>query len=362
LFNAHVAVLLWPAFIALLAGPADAGASSEGPVELDPIVVVASKTPRPASRVAGQVTVIGATEIESFLVEDLDDLLRYEPGLNVESSGTRFGVNGVNIRGIGGNRVAIEVDGVPLRDRFAIGNYSDGGRALVETDRVKRLEVLYGPASTLYGSDALGGVMAFTTWNPDDLLSRVDGNRYFSLRGAYRGTDDSSVWSGTAAWGNSRTGVLFTTTWRDGHELDNRAVPGAPRDLQDWRSRDYQFRVTRDTGSGHRLQFTVEDFERDAVTRLTSILGFERFRNTTALEGQDHDESRRFGIAYEFTGKFWDQGILRVFGSEASTGQLSLEERAAARTPVRLQRYFEYASDLDGLELNLFRQFTRGGS
>ena len=46
----------------------------------------------------------------------------------------------------------IEIDGVPARDQFAIGAYSNGGRALVETDRIKRVEVLYGPASVMYGS------------------------------------------------------------------------------------------------------------------------------------------------------------------------------------------------------------------
>jgi len=87
-------------------------------VELDPIVVVASKTARPLSDVVGQVSVIDAEFIERHLVEDLDALLRYEPGLNLENSGTRFGFNAINIRGIGGNRVAIEIDGVPIRDRL----------------------------------------------------------------------------------------------------------------------------------------------------------------------------------------------------------------------------------------------------
>ncbi len=56
---------------------------------------------------------INAGFIERYGIENMDDLLRYEPGLNIESSGTRFGSNAINIRGIGGNRVAIEVDGVP---------------------------------------------------------------------------------------------------------------------------------------------------------------------------------------------------------------------------------------------------------
>ncbi len=152
---------------------AGASESAENMFQLDPIVVVASKVPRALSEVAAQVTVISSEDIREGMVEDLDGLLKYEPGLEVETAGTRFGATGINIRGISGNRVALEIDGVPAGAAFAIGAYSNGGRALVEPDRLKRVEVLYGPASVMYGSDAMGGVMSFTTWDPADLLARV---------------------------------------------------------------------------------------------------------------------------------------------------------------------------------------------
>ena len=198
-------------FLTLLATTAAAEDGRDGryleSVELDPIVVVASKRPRPLSDVVGQVSVIDAEFISRYLVENADELLRYEPGLNIESAGTRFGANAINIRGIGGNRVAIEIDGIPVRDRFAIGSYSDGGRILSETDRIKRLEVLYGPASTLYGSDALGGVLAITTWDPDDLLAQGNGKSRYSIRGGYQSANNSIVGSALAAWGNDRNGI-----------------------------------------------------------------------------------------------------------------------------------------------------------
>lgn len=330
----------------------------EGPKTLEPIVVVASKTERPLSAVAGQVTVIDSEAIRYHLAEGLDDLLRYEPGLNVDTAGTRFGVRGVNIRGIGGNRVAIEVDGVPVRDQFAVGSYSNGGRALVETDRVKRVEVLYGPASTLYGSDALGGVMAFTTWDPDDLLALGGGRRWLGFRGGMRGADSSWVGSANAAFGNDRSGVLLAATLRDGHELDHQAAGDVNEDLQDWDSQDFMLRFTHDLSGRHRLRFTVADYQRDALTEIHSILGFARFRNTTALRGVDHDAQRRLQADFEFDGTTGWTGVLRAFDTESETRQASFEERAAARVPVRIERYFDYRTDLRGLELNLFRGFS----
>ena len=336
---------------------ADDGNDAPEPVELDPIVVVASKSPRPLSNVIGQVSVINASFIERYGVENIDDLLRYEPGLNVESSGTRFGGNAINIRGIGGNRVAIEVDGIPSRDRFAIGSYSDGGRTLAETDRIKRLEVLYGPASTLYGSDALGGVMAITTWDPDDLLAYSDDNSWYSLRGGYQSVNSSLVGSGVAAWGNDNNGILFAATWRDGHETENMAEAGTPQDIQDWDSMDYFLRYTHDTQAGNLLRISLNDYQRDTKTQIESLPGTGRFRRTTYLAGDDRDENQQISLAYEFNSK-WGAGVVRAFDMESSTKQMTFEERAASVNPVFIERYFQYDQDISGIEVNMFRDVS----
>lgn len=337
-------------------------ADDAAPIELDPVVVVASKAPRPMSEVAGQVSVIDASHIEQHLLEGLDDLLRYEPGLNTLTAGTRFGVGGVNIRGIGGNRVAIEVDGVPVRDGFATGSYSNSGQALIETDLLKRLEVLHGPASSLYGSDALGGVMAFTTWDPDDLLALGQGDHWYSLRAGFGSADESNFVTGTAAWASDSHGLLISATRRDGHERDHNNPVAGPEDPRDWDSEDYFFRYTYDTSAAHRLRLTVEDFQRDSFTTVNSTLGFSRFRSTTALAGEDTDESQKLLVDYEFSTNFWNRGVVRAFRTESETRQLTFEERAAARTPSRYERLFQYETRLEGLELNLFRHFSLGGS
>ncbi|NOR20276.1 MAG: TonB-dependent hemoglobin/transferrin/lactoferrin family receptor [Xanthomonadales bacterium] len=357
--RALFAVFLAYSSMAIATGDSDEAAPE--PVELDPIVVVANKSPRPLSDVIGQVSVINAGFIERYGVENIDNLLRYEPGLNIEGSGTRFGGNAINIRGIGGNRVAIEVDGIPTRDRFAIGSYSDGGRILAETDRIKRVEVLYGPASTLYGSDALGGVIAVTTWDPDDLLAFSDDNSWYGLRGGYQSVNSSVVGSGVAAWGNDNNGILFAATWRDGHETENKAVAGTPQDTQDWDSMDYFLRYTHDTQNGNLLRITLNDYERNAKTQIDSLPGNGRFRRTTALSGDDSNENRQFSVAYEFDSK-WGNGVVRAFDVESSTQQLTHEERAASVRPVRMERYFQYDQDISGIELNMFRDVSLSNS
>ncbi len=332
-------------------------------LELDPLVVVASKSPRPLSEIAAQVTVIDAADIRVGMAEDVDGMLKYEPGLEMETAGTRFGATSINIRGIGGNRVAVEIDGIPVRDGFVIGAFSNGGRALVEPDRIKRVEVLHGPASVMYGSDAVGGVVAISTWDPSDLLTGSDKSFWLGLRGGYQGMNDSWVGSGVAAWGEGAHGFLAASTYREGHELDNHAPADIPNDPQDWDSTDYMFRYTYDTSAGNRFRFSAERTEREVQSEINSQLGYgRRFRNTTDLRGDDRDKSRRLSMDYQFSYGGWRQGVVRVFNVVHKTDQLTLEERASAVNPVKLERRFFYEQDLSGVELNLFREKQWGSS
>jgi hemoglobin/transferrin/lactoferrin receptor protein len=332
-------------------------------VELDPLVVVASKSPRPLSEIAAQVTVIDAADIRVGMAEDVDGMLKYEPGLEMETAGTRFGATSINIRGIGGNRVAVEIDGIPVRDGFVIGAFSNGGRALVEPDRIKRVEVLHGPASVMYGSDAVGGVVAISTWDPSDLLTGSGNSGWLGLRGGYQGINDSWVGSGVAAWGEGAHGFLAAATYREGHELENQAPADIPKDPQDWDSTDYMFRYTYDTSAGNRFRISAERTERKVRSEMNSQLGYgRRFRNTTELLGDDRDKSRRLSADYEFSFGGWQQGVVRGFNVVHETDQLTLEERASAVNPVKLERRFFYEQDLSGVELNLSREEQWGSS
>lgn len=357
------AVLYFPAALVARAGEATGqGESIRENIELDPIVVVASKAPRPLSEIASQVTVIDSGDIRDGLVEDFDGLLKYEPGLDTETAGTRFGATGINIRGVSGNRVDVEIDGVPVRDQFAIGAYSNGGRVLVEPDRIKRVEVLYGPASVMYGSSALGGVMTITTWDPADLLSGTDKPYWFGIRGGYQGADESWVGSGVGSWGEGAHGLLAAATYRNGHELDNQAPPGTPADPQNWDSRDFMFRYTYDTSGGNRLRFSANSGEREITTQIKSLLGYgRRFRWTTSLVGDDRDESQRISLDYDFSTENW-QATARVFDISHETDQWTFEERAKAPVPVEIKRRFLYGQDLSGVDFLAFRSAAWGRS
>jgi hemoglobin/transferrin/lactoferrin receptor protein len=114
------------------------------------------------------------------MAADIKDLIRFEPGVSVHRAPARFGAAsgttgrdgnaGFNIRGLEGNRVLVQVDGVRVPDGFEFGAQSAGRGDYVDLGLVKSVEILRGPPSALYGSDGLAGAVSFITSDPDDFL------------------------------------------------------------------------------------------------------------------------------------------------------------------------------------------------
>ena len=116
---------------------------------------------RPQSEIASSVTVITAADLERQQYRTLPDALSAVPGLNVVQSGGPGGLTSVFIRGTNSNHVKVLIDGVDASDPSSTNNAFDFAHLL--TGDVAQIEVLRGPQSGLYGSDAIGGVISITT-------------------------------------------------------------------------------------------------------------------------------------------------------------------------------------------------------
>ena len=143
-------------------------ARQETPLVTDTITVTATKTRRDPVETPGEVNVIRRDEIDRMQARSLDDVLRYQPGVEV-GGGPRRLVEVPAIRGLSGSRVLATLDGVRL-------NYSSGhqGRLFLDVDALRQVEVVRGPNSALWGSGALGGVLAMSTADPADFLEEDD--------------------------------------------------------------------------------------------------------------------------------------------------------------------------------------------
>lgn len=336
---------------------ADEAQNGTAPLPLERVVVVSSRSPRPVSEVVGMVSVLDDTDIESRMATDEDGLWRYTPGIRVESSGTRFPARSLSIRGIGGNRVVMEVDGIPIQERFAVGNFAFAGRTGAELGFVRRIEVLRGPASSLYGSKAIGGVVAVSTFDPED-LAVGPGLPGGQLKGAYSGDWDSTGASAIGAWQGERVGVLLGGSHRLGHEPDRSAEPANPDRMN--RDRTAMLaKLTLADGAWGRLRFTFDGDRDETEASLDSIVGRGRFANTTELTGDDR--VTRTGLALDARatrGAIHAEGAL--FHRETRTRQDTVDLRENLAEPVRVERNFRFDTTISGARGRVTREFEVG--
>ncbi|HZR34271.1 MAG TPA: TonB-dependent receptor [Nevskia sp.] len=170
-------------------------ASSDTP--LQPVVVTATRTPVAETDTLAQTIVIDRAEIERAQATDVADILRYHAGLEVARSGGPGQQASLFTRGSNSAHTLVLIDGV------RVNNGSTGGAAFpsIDPEMIERIEVVEGPRSALWGSDAIGGVVNLITrkGGPAQFDANVGGGSFGTVRGG-AGIRDSGSLDGHA-WG-----------------------------------------------------------------------------------------------------------------------------------------------------------------
>lgn len=253
--------------------------------ELEEVTVTATRTAQAVDEVPATVSVITEEEIDDNLVTDIRDLVRWEPGVEVPTSPARFGAAlggtgrdgnaGFNIRGLEGNRVLIQTDGVRVPDAYSFGPSMFGRGDFVDMDMLSSVEILRGPASALYGSDGVAGAVTFVTRDPVDFLSR---GRDLGVRARVAFSSASDLWSeGLIVAGRTgRFSALVSYTRRDGHEQETQGtndVLGSLRDTanpQDVVSNAWMARGVFDLNDQSRFRLTWDHLDREVTSDILS--------------------------------------------------------------------------------------------
>jgi vitamin B12 transporter len=206
---------------------AGAAAANAGPQ----IVVVADRTPEALDQVGQSVTVLTLPQIRADQELTVSDILDRIPGVSFARNGGVGETTSLYIRGAEADQTATVIDGVKLNDPSAPGGGFNFGDLLVSD--IARIEVLRGPQSTLYGSQAIGGVVNIVTADPTQRLqgdAQVEGGTYDTLyvKGGIGGKDGPWTWR-VAANAYSTTGVSAFDKRLGGIEPDgyrNQGVTG----------------------------------------------------------------------------------------------------------------------------------------
>lgn len=182
---------------------------------LDPITIFATLSPIAAFDYPGQVAVIDREEIERSQASSIGDVLQNTPGVLVDGGSRRAGQQ-PTIRGFREEDIVILVDGV--RQNFLSVH---DGRVFIEPDLLKSVEVVKGPISSLYGSGALGGVIALTTVDAADFLDPGE-TQGVRLKAGYSSAADEILLTttGFARSENGKLDVVASFTYRNNDDIE----------------------------------------------------------------------------------------------------------------------------------------------
>lgn len=306
----------------------------------------------------GTVTVKSTAEMERQNINTPRDFVRDEPGISYGNQPTRGGGTNYWIRGMGENRVRVEVDGIKVQDFPGSNAGSPAGYTVdyVDLDAMKRVEIIRGPASALYGSDAIGGVIAYVTKDPADYLALVNKDWYMSIKGGFDTADKSlySTITGANRIGNIDSMLLVTR--RTGHEITpNGSVAPNP---QSYNTTDILGKVVYNTFGAGQITLTGESLRR------STDIGLRNELSSTVLSSTAEDTNQRTRLSLDWrTPVTWwlaDSVKTKVYGTQAQREEISEQRRSG-----NLYRFsdFDFDQTIFGGEVQFSaKRFAFGGT
>lgn len=326
---------------------------------LQQVTVTGTRTERTLADSPASITVIDRERLRRELVQNIQDLVRYEPGVSVRRS-VRYGLQDFNIRGLDANRVLIQVDGIRQPERFSFGPFTIG-RDTFELETLKTVEIIRSPASTLYGSDALGGVVTYTTLDPADLLGERDS--HVGLSSQYDSKNQGYVNTLSLAGRQDNLEALLIYTRRDAREPDIQADPSF-KDRQTVEGDNVLAKLVYRFSPFDSLTLTAEYFHNRTTTTFSPRNldpGIRFFRETIETERS------RLSLEYRYANPdtpAFELATVQIYYQPARTQEPSVEERTLTvqgrPVPVRRDTFNELVSNILGASVQAQSRFQTG--
>lgn len=182
------------------------------------ITVTATRLATDATEVGGSLSILTAADLERLGTPLVADALRAVPGVSVNQNGSFGGTTNVRIRGALSEQTLVLIDGVPANDTTSPGGGYD--MAFLDASGIERIEVLRGPQSTLWGTDAVGGVLNIITRKPEDGFNAsafLEGGSFNTLRGGASVSGGSGPWDGLLSITGTTTDGISKADEDDGN-------------------------------------------------------------------------------------------------------------------------------------------------
>ena len=332
---------------------------------IEEVITVATKIPTAASDVVGSVATISQEDIEARMVNDLPQLLENSVGVSAPK-GTYSGRSrneGIIIRGIGDSRVNLFIDGFRIADSYQSGGF---GKDLVDTGLLKRVEILKGPSSAIYGSDGLAGTVSYTTKDPSDFAT--DGDNYSSL--TFSTNDANNL---------SKVNYLFATVRNSFEaflqigqsEMDQMSVHrDATEKLNPMKgdSESILAKFKYNFSNSADMIFTFDSQTVESDYSLLTDEGFSFFPQIESVSksvGDDHLDRDRYSVVFNFEGnnKYFDSGSVRLFSQDTDQVQYTTKTKAVfvngfaggPPTPMLEVKDYQFNQEISGFSFDMIK-------
>ena len=345
-------LLVAPATAAMLMAPTLNGFADETASDNTlKISVTGTRSPRATKDVPASVKVTDKNEIDTLGINDLKDLFKYDAGVSIKSNSTgyfnNYGQNSINIRGMDENRVLIQRDNINLPNSYSF-SYQLGRGEYVDLSTLKSVEVLKGPASSLYGSDALGGLVSYQSLYPEDLLGA---DETFKIEIPVKFDGSSNQTSGTtrvAVRDDNGLEAVLVTTLIYGEE-DNVKADDKYIDDSEITKKNIYTNIVKNIDDYSRINFIYENVDTKRDTNQAKA----RLSPSYSSIEEDVDINRWMGqLGYEYENpsseKLFDYAKVNLYVQDAewnddskveSPAGFSRGRYSAAKTVVNDYRY-----------------------
>jgi hemoglobin/transferrin/lactoferrin receptor protein len=281
---------------------------------LGDVVVSGTRSEQARDDLPLSIEVIKREDIESKQINDIRDAVRDLPNVSVKRSPARFGLAqgntgrdgnaGFNVRGLDGNRVLLLTDGIRT-PRSYVFSANAFGRDYFDIGLVERIEIIKGPASALYGSDGLAGLVNFITREPSSFLR--DGRTFGGSANIGYSGDDNGVRGGVTLAGKANDALEWLISANVGRasELENmgrldvpnvdRTTPNPQRD----KSNSLLAKAILTPNADQRHAFTFEHVEKSSRYNLLSGVSKPPYTSTSVIDLDARTDLERDRLTYE---------------------------------------------------------------
>ena len=242
-------------------------------INLDDVVITATRTPQPREALIADVSVIEADEIKRGGQTTLVELLQQQPGVEIDNSGGTGKVSSIFLRGTNSGHVVVLIDGIRIQSA-TVGTTTFEN---LPASQIDRIEILRGPASSLYGQDAIGGVIQIFTkkgiegFKPYASLGFGSYDTKTGEAGVRGKVNDTSYALNLSA---SDIGGFSAVNSRDDNIDDNDA----------YRNLSVSLNLSQKLAEGHEIG--LQFFNSDGTSRYDNFFNFSNFPSKLKLQQQ----------------------------------------------------------------------------